>query len=58
MKFVSAHVFRRKWITDGEMVISFEGRGKETKTNASLFHMTLSYAAIFLSDTDLKKLFS
>lgn len=36
---------------------TFEGWGKDTKWNTSLFHMTMSYAALFLSDTDLKKLF-
>ena len=36
---------------------TFEGWGKDTKWNTSLFHLTMSYAAIFLSDTDLKKLF-
>ena len=36
---------------------TFEGWGKETKKNASLFHMTMSYAAAFLADTNLKKLF-
>ncbi len=32
----------------------FEGWGKETKKNTSLFHMTLSYAAAFLADVDHK----
>ena len=36
----------------------FEGWGKETKKNTSLFHMTLSYAAAFLADIDHKKLFT
>ncbi|MBR6794256.1 MAG: family 78 glycoside hydrolase catalytic domain [Clostridia bacterium] len=36
---------------------TFEGWGKETKKNASLFHLTMSYAAIFMADIDLKKLF-
>lgn len=36
---------------------TFEGWGKEAKWNTSLFHMTLSYGAIFLADTDLSKLF-
>ncbi len=30
---------------------------EDGKWNTSLFHMTLSYAAIFLADTDLKMLF-
>lgn len=36
---------------------TFEGWGKETKWNTSLFHLTMSYAATFMADTDLKKLF-
>ena len=36
---------------------TFEGWGKECKKNASLFHLTMSYAAIFLADIDHKKLF-
>ena len=32
----------------------FEGWGKDTKKNTSLFHMTLSYAAAFLADVDHK----
>ena len=36
---------------------TFEGWGKETKDNASLFHMTMSYGAIFITDVDHKKLF-
>ncbi len=36
---------------------TFEGWGKDTKWNTSLFHMTLSDGAVFLSDIDLKKLF-
>ena len=36
---------------------TFEGWGKETKSNASLFHMTMSYAAVFIADIDHKKLF-
>lgn len=35
---------------------TFEGWGKDTKWNTSLFHLTLSDAALFLSDIDLKKL--
>lgn len=37
---------------------TFEGWGKETKKNASLFHLTMSYAALFLADIDLKKILS
>lgn len=36
---------------------TFEGWGKETKWNTSLFHLTMSYAAVFLADIDLGKLF-
>ena len=36
---------------------TFEGWGKDTKWNTSLFHLTMSYAAAFMADTDLKKLF-
>ena len=36
---------------------TFEGWGKETKKNASLFHLTMTYAGLFLSDVNLKKLF-
>ena len=37
---------------------TFEGWGKDTKSNASLFHLTMTDAAIFLSDIDLDLLFS
>lgn len=37
---------------------TFEGWGKDTKWNTSLFHLTLSDGALFLSNVDLKKLFS
>ena len=36
---------------------TFEGWGKETKWNTSLFHLTMSYAAVFLSDVDPGQLF-
>lgn len=36
---------------------TFEGWGKDTKWNTSLFHLTMSYAATFIADIDLKKLF-
>ena len=29
---------------------TFEGWGKETKWNTSLFHLTLSFAAVFLAE--------
>lgn len=37
---------------------TFEGWGKETKWNTSLFHLTMSYAAVFLSDFDINTLFT
>lgn len=36
---------------------TFEGWGKDTKWNTSLFHLTMSYAATFMADIDLKKIF-
>ncbi len=36
---------------------TFEGWGKDTKWNTSLFHLTLSYAAVFMADIDLEHLF-
>lgn len=35
---------------------TFEGWGKETKWNTSLFHLTMSYGAAFMADIDLKSL--
>lgn len=35
---------------------TFEGWGKETKWNTSLFHLTMSYGAAFMCDTDIKKI--
>ncbi len=32
---------------------TFEGWGKETKWNTSLFHLTMSYAALFMADIDV-----
>jgi len=37
---------------------TFEGWGKDTKWNTSLFHLTMSYAALFLADTDTAGLFA
>ena len=37
---------------------TFESWSANSKWNTSLFHITLSYAAIFLADIDLEKLFS
>ena len=36
---------------------TFEGWGKETKWNTSLFHLTMSYAATFLTDAELQDIF-
>lgn len=36
---------------------TFEGWGKDAKWNTSLFHLTLSYAAVFLADIDQSALF-
>ena len=35
---------------------TFEGWGKETKWNTSLFHLTITYAAAFMADVDIKKI--
>ena len=35
---------------------TFEGWGKDTKWNTSLFHLTMSYGALFLADIDLGKI--
>lgn len=35
---------------------TFEGWGKDSKWNTSLFHMTFSYASLFLAEVDLNKL--
>lgn len=40
-----------------EATTTFEGWGKDSKWNTSLFHLTLSYGAVFLSDINLKMLF-
>ncbi len=37
---------------------TFEGWGKDTKWNTSLFHLTMSYAAVFLADIDQSALFA
>ena len=36
---------------------TFEGWGRDTKWNTSLFHLTMSYAAVFLADVDLHSIF-
>ena len=35
---------------------TFEGWGKDTKWNTSLFHLTIAYAAAFMADVDTKKI--
>ena len=47
-----------KRMLDEDATTTFEGWGKETKWNTSLFHLTMSYAALFIADVDLKPLFS
>ena len=37
---------------------TFEGWGRDTKWNTSLFHLTMSYAAAFMADIDQHKLFA
>lgn len=37
---------------------TFEGWGKDTKWNTSLFHLTITYAAAFMADVDIKKILS
>ena len=37
---------------------TFEGWGKDTKWNTSLFHLTMSYVAVFMADVDIKKILS
>jgi hypothetical protein len=46
----------RRMLSEGASA-TFEGWGKETKWNTSLFHLTMSYAAVFLSDVDPRQLF-
>jgi hypothetical protein len=47
----------KRMINEGATA-TVEGWHKDMKWNASLFHLTLSDAAIFLSNVDLKKLFA
>ena len=42
---------------DEDATTTFEGWGKDTKWNTSLFHLTMSYGGTFIADADLKKLF-
>lgn len=43
-------------ITEGGRV-TFEGWGKETKWNTSLFHLTIAFPVLFMMDMDAQKLF-
>ncbi|MBP1550535.1 MAG: family 78 glycoside hydrolase catalytic domain, partial [Oscillospiraceae bacterium] len=45
-----------KHMLDEDATTTFEGWGKDTKWNTSLFHLTMSYGALFLADIDLDKL--
>ncbi|MPN59379.1 hypothetical protein SDC9_207100 [bioreactor metagenome] len=36
---------------------TFEGWGKEMKWNTSLFHLTMSYGAAFLTDWNIREIF-
>lgn len=45
-----------KMLREGATTI-FEGWGKDSKKNLSLFHLTFTYAALFMADIDLEKLF-
>ena len=47
-----------KRILQEDGTTTFEGWGKDTKWNTSLFHLTMSYAATFMSDNDLNALFN
>lgn len=42
---------------DEDATTTFEGWGKDTKWNTSLFHLTMSYAAVFLADMDQNNIF-
>lgn len=45
-----------KRMLDEDATTTFEGWGKDTKWNTSLFHLTMSYGTLFLADIDLDKL--
>lgn len=36
---------------------TYEGWGRDSKWNTSLFHLTLTYAAVFMADIDLERIF-
>lgn len=47
---------RRRIIREGGTT-TFEVWGRDTKRNTSLFHLTMTYAAVFMADIDRKNLF-
>ena len=47
----------RRMLREGATT-TFEGWGRDTKFNTSLFHMTFSFGALFLSDAPLEKIFA
>jgi len=52
--FLDNGVWKR--MLDEGATTTFEGWGKDTKWNTSLFHLTMSYGVLFLADIDLDKL--
>ena len=48
-RFLSDEGAWKRMLREGATT-TFEGWGKDSKHNASLFHLTLSYAALFLTD--------
>ena len=55
----------REMLTDGGAwlriireggTVTFEGWGRDTKKNTSLFHLTMSMAALFIADFDIEKI--
>ena len=59
-RLLSALLCQGAWrrMLDEGATTTFEGWGKDTKWNTSLFHLTMSYAAVFLADIDTTALFS
>lgn len=58
-RIANALLHRGAWLRmlEEDATTTFEGWGKDTKWNTSLFHLTMSYAALFIADIDLKKIF-
>ncbi len=56
----AALLYRDAWLRmlREDATTTFEGWGKDTKWNTSLFHLTMSYAALFLADMDTAGLFA